>query len=150
MRDDDVVAVGQRPVLAPQRFPGLTTHNHRMGDGQLLEMLHILGTVPRHATIEADGTGATFLVTGFGPDKIHREGLGIIVTPVFFSGRQPGRSGLGFVIAATATVMLHFAYSSWIAELGLSVVDSEDSGAVTFTVFAVHETVISIRPQQVP
>lgn len=94
--------------------------------------------------------GATFLVTGFGPDKIHREGLGIIVTPVFFSGRQPGRSGLGFVIAATATVMLHFAYSSWIAELGLSVVDSEDSGAVTFTVFAVHETVISIRPQQVP
>ena len=46
--------------------------------------------------------------------------------------------------------MLHFAYSSWIAELGLSVVDSEDSGAVTFTVFAVHETVISIRPQQVP
>ena len=100
--------------------------------------------------IEADGTGATFLVTGFGPDKIHREGLGIIVTPVFFSGRQPGRSGLGFVIAATATVMLHFAYSSWIAELGLSVVDSEDSGAVTFTVFAVHETVISIRPQQVP
>ena len=121
-----------------------------MGDGQLLEMLHILGTVPRHATIEADGTGATFLVTGFGPDKIHREGLGIIVTPVFFSGRQPGRSGLGFVIAATATVMLHFAYSSWIAELGLSVVDSEDSVAVTFTVFAVHETVISIRPQQVP
>lgn len=121
-----------------------------MGDGQLLEMLHILGTAPRHATIEADGTGATFLVTGFGPDKIHREGLGIIVTPVFFSGRQPGRSGLGFVIAATATVMLHFAYSSWIAELGLSVVDSEDSGAVTFTVFAVHETVISIRPQQVP
>ena len=100
--------------------------------------------------VEADGTGATFLVTGFGPDKIHREGLGIIVTPVFFSGRQPGRSGLGFVIAATATVMLHFAYSSWIAELGLSVVDSEDSGAVTFTVFAVHETVISIRPQQVP
>ena len=74
----------------------------------------------------------------------------IFCTPVFFSGRQPGRSGLGFVIAATATVMLHFAYSSWIAELGLSVVDSEDSGAVTFTVFAVHETVISIRPQQVP
>ena len=134
----------------PPAIPSLTTHNHRMGDGQLLEMLHILGTVPRHATIEADGTGATFLVTGFGPDKIHREGLGIIVTPVFFSGRQPGRSGLGFVIAATATVMLHFAYSSWIAELGLSVVDSEDSGAVTFTVFAVHETVISIRPQQVP
>ncbi len=84
MGNDDVVAVGQRPVLAPQRFPGLTTHNHRMGDGQLLEMLHILGTVPRHATIEADGTGATFLVTGFGPDKIHREGLGIIVTPIFF------------------------------------------------------------------
>ena len=109
MGNHNVVTVGQRTVLHTKRFPGLTAHNHRMRDGQLLEMLHVFSTMPRHTAVEPDGASATFLVAGLSPNKIHRESLWEIIAPVFFSGRQPGRSGLGFVIAATATVMLHFA-----------------------------------------
>ncbi len=66
--------------------------------------------MPRHATLESDGAVVTFLVTCLRPDQIHREGLGEIVSPILFA-LTPGMTGLGFVIAATATIVLHFIHS---------------------------------------
>ena len=81
-----------------------------MRDGKLREMLHILRQTPRHAALESDGAVATFLVAGLRPNQIHREGLGEIVTPILLV-LKPGMSGLGFVIATAATIMLHFIHS---------------------------------------
>ena len=81
-----------------------------MRDGQFRETPHILRQMPWHAAFESDGAVVTFLVTGLRPDQIHRKGLGEIVTPILFFF-TPGKSGLGFVIATTATVVLHFTHS---------------------------------------
>lgn len=81
-----------------------------MGDGQLREMPHILRQMPWHAAFESNGTVVTFLVTGLRPNQIHREGFGEIVAPILLVF-TPGKSGLGFVIATAATIVLHFTHS---------------------------------------
>ena len=81
-----------------------------MRDGKLLETPHILGQMPWHATLESDGAVMTFLVTGLRPNQIHREGFGEIVAPILLVF-TPGKSGLGFVIATAATIVLHFTHS---------------------------------------
>ena len=109
-RNHDIVAIRQRTILRAQGLPRLTPHNDRMRDGKLLETPHILGQMPWHATLESDGAVMTFLVTGLRPNQIHRERLGEIIAPILLV-LKPGKSGLGFVIATAATVMLHFTHS---------------------------------------
>ena len=55
-------------------------------------------------------TVVTFFVTGLRPNQIHREGFGEIVAPILLVF-TPGKSGLGFVIATAATIVLHFTHS---------------------------------------
>ena len=73
-------------------------------------MLQVLGQMPRHAAVDADGAGMTFLVMRLGPKQIHRERLGEIVSPILLF-LKPGCPGLGFVIATEATIVLHFIHS---------------------------------------
>ena len=110
VRDHDIVSIWQRTILQAQGFPRLTPHDDRMRDGKLLETLHVFGQMPRHTTLKSDGAVMTFLVTSLRPNQIHRERLGEIITPILLV-LKPGMSGLGFVIATAATVMLHFTHS---------------------------------------
>jgi hypothetical protein len=50
-RDDDRAATGQH---APDRLEGLAAHDHGVAHGGVLEVLEVLGEVPRHPAAAAD------------------------------------------------------------------------------------------------
>ena len=119
-RNHDVIAVWQR--LAPHGFPRLAPHNHRMRHRERLEMLHVLGKMPRHLTAVANSFGPVRRVR-LRPNKIHPRTLGFVIAIEFVVflfvleeivivtvtvAHTPGKSGLGFMmVRSVMTVMLH-------------------------------------------
>ena len=62
--EHDVVAAGQRPEPGRQRRPRRAAHDHRVPAGEVAEVGHVLGDVPRQRAVAPDDPGG-----GLGPDE---------------------------------------------------------------------------------